>query len=84
MRKIIFLVLSILFLYSCGETTKPIQSDTIKAVVDSVWVKKPGEINTMQVDYIYFAKTKEGKEVSSRNTIRVGDTLTFIYNKYKK
>jgi hypothetical protein len=49
-----------------------------------VWVKKPGEINTMQVDYIYFAKTKEGKEVSSRNTIRVGDTLTFIYNKYKK
>ena len=84
MRKITFLGLCSLFLYSCGKTTKPIQSDTIKAVVDSVWVKKPGEINTMQVDYIYFAKTKEGKEVSSRNTIRVGDTLTFIYNKYKK
>ena len=84
MKKIIYTVLFSLFLYSCGETTKPTHSDTVKVVVDSVWVKQPGEINTMQVDYIYFAKTQDGKEVSSRNTIRVGDTLTFIYNNYKK
>lgn len=75
---------SILFVYSCNKSTKSLHFDTVNVVVDSVWVKQPGEINTMQVDYIYFAKVKNGKTVSSRNKIKVGDTLKFIYIDGKK
>jgi hypothetical protein len=80
MFKKIYLFFIILFVYSCNKSTKSAHFDTVNIVVDSVWVKKPGEINTMQVDYIYFARFKNGKTVSSRNSIRAGDTLKFIYN----
>jgi hypothetical protein len=80
MFKKIYLFFIIFFVYSCNKSTKSVHFDTVNIVVDSVWVKKPGEINTMQVDYIYFARLKNGKTVSSRNSIRTGETLKFIYN----
>lgn len=49
--------------------------------VDSVWVKRPGEINTMQVDFIYFFRTTKGEVHQSRVPVHVGDSLIYIFRR---
>ena len=67
---------------SCGR--REVSSEEKKVVyVDSVWVKRPGQINTMQVDPIYFARTTEGNIHQSRSRINVGDSFVYIYRKMK-
>lgn len=51
--------------------------------VDSVWEKGPGQINTMQVDPIYFARTSDGQVHQSRGKIEVGDSFIYIFRKKK-
>lgn len=51
--------------------------------VDSVWEKGPGQINTMQVDPIYFARTSDGRVHQSRGKIEVGDSFIYIFRKKK-
>lgn len=51
--------------------------------VDSVWVKGPGQINTMQVDPIYFARTSDGQVHQSRGKIEVGDSFIYIFRRKK-
>ena len=51
--------------------------------VDSVWIKGPGEINTMQLDPIYFARTSDGRVHQSRGKIEVGDSFIYIFRRKK-
>lgn len=47
--------------------------------VDSIWVKKPGEINTLQFDPVYFFRTTEGKIHQSRVPVKIGDSCVYIF-----
>ena len=80
------LVLGILCLTanSCSHQNSEEFEETKKTLyVDSVWVKGPGEINTMQVDPIYFVRTSDGQVHQSRVKIEVGDSFIYIFRKKK-
>jgi hypothetical protein len=66
------------------ENSKPIETKITYSVIDSVWTKKPGEINTMQTDFLYFGRTEDG--IIHRSTSRkfnVGDSIQYIYHRYE-
>ena len=66
------------------ENNKPIETKITYSVIDSVWTKKPGEINTMQTDFLYFGRTEDG--IIHRSTSRkfnVGDSIQYIYHRYE-
>jgi hypothetical protein len=66
------------------ENNKPIETKITYSVIDSVWTKKPGEINTMQTDFLYFGRTEDG--IIHRSTSRkfnVGDSIQYIYYRYE-
>lgn len=66
------------------ENSKPIETKTTYTMIDSVWTKKPGEINTMQTDFLYFGRTEDG--IIHRSTSRkfnVGDSIQYIYHRYE-
>lgn len=66
------------------EMRKPIETKITTSVIDSVWTKKPGEINTMQTDFIYYGRTKDGKIHRSIGTeFHVGDSIQYIYHRYE-
>lgn len=46
--------------------------------VDSVWRKGPGEINTMQIDPVYFSRTSDGRIHRTRKKIKIGDPFICI------
>jgi hypothetical protein len=41
-------------------------------------LKKSGEINTLQFDPVYYAKTKDSGVISGRTEFHVGDTIKRI------
>ena len=49
-------------------------------VVDSVWYLSPGELNTLQVDYLYYAKTVSGFKFKTSRLMNIGDTINFPKN----
>jgi len=66
------------------ENNKPIETKITYSVIDSVWTKKPGEINTMQTDFLYFGRTEDGIIHSSIGTeFHVGDSIQYIYYRYE-
>lgn len=81
---IIMMVFVALVFAGCQNNTRVKSIDTTKTIVDSIWTKKPGEINTMQTDYKYFARTKDSKELSVSTSTKVGDTIYFIYYNLEK
>lgn len=44
-------------------------------VIDSVWYLSPGQLNTSQLDYIYYAKTTSGFMFRTNRLMEVGDTI---------
>jgi len=79
-----FCGISLLFLMnSCRNSTKPIEEERKVVYMDSVWIKGPGQINTLQTDPIYFARTTEGNIHQFRSRIQIGDSLVYIYRKIK-
>jgi hypothetical protein len=49
-------------------------------VVDSTWYTSPGEENSMQVDYIYYSKTRNGRIFRTKDkAFQVGDTVFINY-----
>lgn len=73
----------LMLMRSCRSSAKPITEERKIVYVDSVWVKGPGQINTLQMDPIYFARTTEGDIHQSRSKIQVGDSFVYIYRKMK-
>ena len=59
----------------------PSEETRVTFYVDSVWSKGPGEINTLQVDRIYFGRTIDGEVHTSRSKISVGDSFVYIYRR---
>lgn len=53
-------------------------------IVDSVDVIRPGEINTLQFDYMYKIHTKNFREFTTRYKYEKGDTLQYIFYKTEK
>lgn len=49
-------------------------------VVDSAWYTSPGEENSMQVDYVYYSKTRNGRIFRTKDkAFQVGDTVLINY-----
>lgn len=47
--------------------------------IDSVELKKPGEIHTLQFDNVYEIYTNDGNSFKTRRKYRVGDSIQYIY-----
>jgi len=81
----IFLLVTANFLFfirTCQTQKLPPSEETrVTFYVDSVWSKGPGEINTLQVDRIYFGRTTDGEVHTSRSEISVGDSFIYIYRR---
>ena len=66
------------------ENNKPIETKTISSVIDSVWFTSPGQENTLQTDYRYYAKTANGQVVvSTDRAFLIGDSIMCIYHRYE-
>ncbi len=78
MKKLIYIVA--IALASC--TQRSYNDETTKCVVTQVEFYPIGSINTVQVDPLWKAKTDCNFDFSSRNPIRVGDTITIIKRKF--
>lgn len=50
--------------------------------VDSIVVKKPGEIHTLQFDNIYEIHTNDGGVFKTRHKYKVGDSIQYFYYKF--
>jgi len=66
------------------ENNKPIETKTISSVIDSVWFTSPGQENTLQTDYRYYAKTANDQVVvSTDRAFSIGDSIMCIYHRYE-
>ena len=75
---VIMMVFVVINLIGCNNPQTQFEKHVITTTVDSVWVKKPGEINTLQFDPVYYAKTKDSGVISGRTEFHVGDTIKRI------
>lgn len=71
----IMMVFVVLNLTGCSQPQTNYEKRITTTTVDSVWVKKPGEINTLQFDPMYYAMTKDSGVISGRTEFHVGDTI---------
>ena len=62
----IMMVFVVINLTGCSNPQTQFEKHVTTTTVDSVWIKKPGEINTLQFDPVYCAKTKDSGIISSR------------------
>jgi hypothetical protein len=75
---VIMMVFVVINLIGCSNPQTQFEKHVTTTIVDSVWVKKPGEINTLQFDPVYYAKTKDSGVISGRTEFHVGDTIKRI------
>ena len=74
----VIMVCVVITLSGCSNPQTQFEKHVTTTTVDSVWVKKPGEINTLQFDPVYYAKTKDSGVISGRTKFHVGDTIKRI------
>jgi hypothetical protein len=74
----VIMVCVVITLSGCSNPQTQFEKHVTTTTVDSVWVKKPGEINTLQFDPVYYAKTKDSGVISGRTEFHVGDTIKRI------
>jgi hypothetical protein len=54
------------------------------STIDSIWFTTPGQENTMQTDFRYYGKLKNGQViVSNSKPFNIGDSITCIYYRYE-
>ena len=80
----IMMVFVVMTLNGCSNPLTQFEKHLTTTTVDSVWFKKPGEINTLQFDPVYYAKTKDSGMISGRTEFHVGDTIKRIRYKHVK
>ncbi len=80
----IMIVFVVITLSGCSKSQTKFEKHVTTTTVDSVWFKKPGEINTLQFDPVYYAKTKDSGVISGRTEFHVGDTIKRIRYKHIK
>jgi hypothetical protein len=65
-------------------SVKLIEKKEIISTIDSVWFTSPGQENTLQTDYRYYAKTANGQVVvSTDRAFSIGDSIMCIYHRYE-
>jgi uncharacterized membrane protein len=74
----VIMVCVVITLSGCSNPQTQFEKHVTTTTVDSVWVKKPGEINTLQFDPVYYAKTTDSGVISGRTEFHVGDTIKRI------
>jgi len=74
----VIMVCVVITLSGCSNPQTQFEKHVTTTTVDSVWVKKPGEISTLQFDPVYYAKTKDSGVISGRTEFHVGDTIKRI------
>lgn len=79
----IMMVFVVINLTGCSNPQTQFEKHVTTTTVDSVWIKKPGEINTLQFDPVYCAKTKDSGIISGRTKFHVGDTIKRIRYTHK-
>jgi hypothetical protein len=79
----IMMVFVVMTLNGCSNPQTKFEKNVTTTTVDSVWFKKPGEINTLQFDPVYYAKTKDSVVISGRTEFHVGDTIKKIKYTHK-
>lgn len=79
----ITMVFVVITLTGCSNPQTQFEKHITTTTVDSVWFKKPGEINTLQFDPVYYAKTKDSGMISGRTKFHVGDTIKIIRYTHK-
>lgn len=80
----IIIVFVVINLSGCSNPRTKFEKHVTTTTVDSVWLKKPNEINTLQFDPVYYAKTKDSGVISGRTEFHVGDTIKRIRYKHIK
>ena len=54
------------------------------STIDSTWYTTPGQENTLQTDFRYYGRTKNGQVVvSTSKHFDIGDTIECIYHRYE-
>ena len=57
---------------------------TNSTTIDSIWYTTPGQENTLQTDFRYYGRTKNGQvAVSTSKPFNIGDTIECIYYRYE-
>ena len=79
----IMMVFVVINLTGCSNPQTQFEKHVTTTTVDSVWIKKPGEINTLQFDPVYCAKTKDSGIISGITEFHVGDTIKRIRYTHK-
>ena len=75
------LMVSLIFALPTPPPTKTIH---ITSTIDSVWVKKPGELNTLQIETIYFGRTKDSViHIRKHVPFIVGEKVEYIFKQTK-
>jgi hypothetical protein len=80
------IITAVITLISVSCVSKPMKykSDFKTCVVTQVEEFSPGEIHTLQTDYVWRATTNCGGRFSSTRRIDVGDTIVMEFRKYVK
>jgi len=60
--------------------SRPVPTKTMPVVsnyeiIDSTWSIEPGQLNTLQFDYLYYAKTQSGMKIRTSRLMNIGDTI---------
>ena len=75
------IIVSLIFALPQPQTIKTIR---ITSTIDSVWEKKPGEENTLQLETVYFGKTKDST-IHKRKRVPFikGEKVEYIFKQIK-
>jgi hypothetical protein len=44
-------------------------------IIDSTWSIEPGQLNTLQFDYLYYVMTQSGMKIRTSRLMSIGDTI---------
>ena len=84
---VLFLIMLILGFFATDlvpNKTKIVEKEEVISTIDSVWFTSPGQENTLQTDYRYYAKAINGQVVvSTSRAFSIGDTIVCIYHRYE-
>ncbi len=76
--------LIMIFISNLSETDVIVTTEKTQTVIDSTWYTTPGQENTMQTDFRYYGRTKNGQVVvSTSKHFDIGDTIECIYHRYE-
>jgi len=72
------------FIVNSSKSNKIVITEKTQTTIDSIWYTTPGQEHTLQTDFRYYGRTKDGQvAVSTSKPFSVGDTIECIYYRYE-